>query len=116
MGNSSWGGDGYYDNSYDYGIRSIDTSYGRTVAAVGPAPIATSDPCGAIAEESETAAIEVPITDLFTQRPRKLSKQTRNITKTKFAHPSICECCPTPVEKFAEVEESEITTFYRERG
>ena len=96
MGNSSWGGDDYYyDNSYDYGLSSIDTTYGCTLAAFEPAPIAISDRYGSIAEESGTAAIDVPITDLIKQKPRKLRKQTGNITKKTVAHPSICESCPT---------------------
>ena len=91
---------------------SIDTSYGRTLVAVGSAPIKTSDRYRAIAEESEMTAITVPITDLISQRPRRLRKQTRNITKKKFAHSSARDCCPTPVDKFEEFEESEIITFY----
>ena len=106
------GGDDYYDHLYDYGIRFIDTTYGRTLAAGGPALITISDRYGSIAEESETAAIAVPITDLIKQKPRKLRKQTRHITKNNFAHPSICVCCPTPVEEFAEFGDSEMITFY----
>ena len=97
---------------YDYAIRSVDAAYGRTLAAFGPAPIALSDRYGSIAEEPEMTAIAVPIVDLVVHRPRKLWKKTKNILKPKFVHPSICECCPKPVDTPADINEPEIMTFY----
>ena len=108
MGHNSWGGDEYWDPTYDYAIRSVDTTYGRTLAAFGPAPIAISDRFRPIAEEPETTAIAVPIADLNVQRPRKLKKKGRNTLKSKLAHPSVCECCPKPIDKPTDTEEQEI--------
>ena len=110
MGNSAWGGDEYYDQNYDYAIRSIDSTYGRTLATLGPAPIALSDRYGSIAEEPETTAIPVPIANLVVQRRSKLRKMKTKIAKTQFAHPSNCGCCPTLVD------ESEITFYVHEEG
>ena len=111
MGHNSRQGNENDDPSYDYAIRSVNTSYGCTLAAFGPATIAISDRFGSIAEDPETTAIDVPIADLVVQRPRKLRKKTKNIIKSKFAHPSICECCPNPVDKPADINEPEIITF-----
>jgi hypothetical protein len=111
MGYNSWGGDEYYDPTYDYAIRSVDSTYGRTLAAFGPAPIAISDRFRPIAEEPETTGIAVPIADLIVQRPRKRKIKGRNTLKPKFAHPSVCECCPKPIDKPADTKEPEIITF-----
>ena len=88
------------------------TRHGRTRAAFGPTPIAISDRFRPIAEEPETTAIAVPIADLIVQRPRKLKIKGRNTLKSKFARPSVCECCPKPIDKPTDIEEPEIITFY----
>jgi len=45
------------------------------------------------------------------QRPRKLRKKMKNILKSKFAHPSICECLK-PVDTPAVINDPEFSTFY----
>ena len=88
-GGDSWGGDAQWpgDQWNNQGewetipLRSCDARYGRALAMLGPAPIATHNAFASIADTSDSYG--VPITDLVINR-RKPQNQTRTIaTATK---------------------------------
>ena len=104
MGNSDWGGGDLWggeaqwqgdqwDNGGDWNtmpLRSCEAHFGRALAVLSPAPIATRNAFDPIAETSDS--YPVPISDLVATNRRQPKKRTKKTTAEKKLCSTGCGC------------------------